>query len=565
VTISPDPEPAGRGSDVALREQLSNLQALLVLSMLMTENDQEQEILNLAATSVPSLGPCRLEGAYVIDHGWQSASGSITPERRNDLEAQFAVLTSAGGAVGVVGDGWAWAYPLRSIEGHFGFLVVGADDQPPASTQFLLRVLAQQTGIALANARMHGRERARAEELRIANATLEHTVAALERSTAIHDRLTSVAVAIEGQEGIARAVHELTEYPVAVEDRHGNLRAWSGPDRPEHYPKESPAARELLLHRALAEGRPIRDAGRLYALAQPRDDVIGMLVLVDPESKAGEQEEVALELGATVLAMELARLQSLAETELRLGRDLVEELLTGTDPSAALGRARALGHDLERRHRVLVVESPGREPDGDSFFHAVRRAARDTGVGSLLVSRGATVVVLSDTDHPWEGFRSAVLNEMHGDRCRIGVGSPCDRPADYPRSFREAQLSLTLQDAAQSGDRAAAFDELGVYQLFAGVQDPGDVERFVRQWLGALLDYDERKNSELAETLRWYLECGGAYDATATALSVHRSTLKYRLQRIREISGHDLADPDTLFNLQLASRAWQTLQALRRP
>jgi hypothetical protein len=42
-------------------------------------------------------------------------------------------------------------------------------------------------------------------------------------------------------------------------------------------------------------------------------------------------------------------------------------------------------------------------------------------------------------------------------------------------------------------------------------------------------------------------------------------TLKYRLQRIREISGLDLSDPDTRFNFQLATRAWQTLAALRGP
>jgi len=43
---------------------------------------------------------------------------------------------------------------------------------------------------------------------------------------------------------------------------------------------------------------------------------------------------------------------------------------------------------------------------------------------------------------------------------------------------------------------------------------------------------------------------------------VHRSTVKYRLQRIREVSGLDLNDPNTRFNLQLATRAWQTRQAL---
>ena len=64
-------------------------------------------------------------------------------------------------------------------------------------------------------------------------------------------------------------------------------------------------------------------------------------------------------------------------------------------------------------------------------------------------------------------------------------------------------------------------------------------------------------------TLSHYLECGKSYDATAAALSMHRNTLKYRLGRIREISDRDLSDPDTLFNLQLATRAWHTLEALR--
>ena len=54
-----------------------------------------------------------------------------------------------------------------------------------------------------------------------------------------------------------------------------------------------------------------------------------------------------------------------------------------------------------------------------------------------------------------------------------------------------------------------------------------------------MLDYDARKQSELVRTLSVYLEQGGNYNATAKALVVHRSTLKYRLQRIRELSGHE--------------------------
>ena len=58
---------------------------------------------------------------------------------------------------------------------------------------------------------------------------------------------------------------------------------------------------------------------------------MGVLVLLDPEQRADQADLVALEHGATVLAMELGRLRSIADTELRLRRDLMHDLLAGTD------------------------------------------------------------------------------------------------------------------------------------------------------------------------------------------------------------------------------------------
>ena len=60
---------------------------------------------------------------------------------------------------------------------------------------------------------------------------------------------------------------------------------------------------------------------------------------------------MALEHGATVLAVELARLRGLADTELRVRRELVHDLLTGTDDESAYLRAEALGYDLGGRTR----------------------------------------------------------------------------------------------------------------------------------------------------------------------------------------------------------------------
>lgn len=556
--------------DANFREQLSNLQGLLVLSMLMTEAGDERKILNLASTAVPSLGRSRLWGVHLHDSGWRSMTDGPAPggDGQVDLTAQLAVLGSAGGVVAIPGEAWGWAFPLRSLDGEFGYMVVAADNVPPPPEQFLLRVLAQQAAIALANARLHSRERARAVELRVANAALAETVASLERSTTIHDRLTQVAVAGEGQEGIARAVHELTGLPVAIEDRHGNLTAWAGPDRPHPYPKDSPARREQVLRHAREAGGPVRTYGRVIALARPRPDIVGVLALVDPEGRFGAAEQAALEHGATVLAMELARLWSIAEAERRVGRDLVEQLLDATDDQAPLVRAQALGYDLERPHRVAVIASPGdgSSASDDSLFHAVRRAARDVGVGSLQMSRGETVVLLSDTEQDWEEFRAAVVTQLGGSRCRVGVGSRCLRPTDFRRSYREAGLALRLQaGVGRNGsiDRAISFDDLGVLRLLLTNDDTAAIERFAHEWLGPLLDYDAKRGSEMVATLTAYLEFGGSYAGTAKAIAVHRSTLKYRLQRIEEISGYNLSVPDIQFNLQVATRAWQVLETLR--
>ena len=261
--------------------------------------------------------------------------------------------------------------------------------------------------------------------------------------------------------------------------------------------------------------------------------MVGVLALIDPDESAGDDVRVAIEHGATVLAIVLVRLATIVEIELRLRRDLVDELLAGTDETIAIARAEALGYDLERPHRVVVVETG---PDGARSPRTVPRgttSGRDSGVGTLLATNGQSVVVLADTDRPWELFRVTGGRELREARAAVGVGGRCDHVSDLPHSHREAVQALRVRSAI-GGDRAIVFDDLGVYRLLAGIDDLADVDRFVHSWLGDLLDYDANKGaSDLVTTLSEYLDCGGNYDATAHALAVHRSTVKYRLQRIQ--------------------------------
>ncbi|MGH3692636.1 MAG: PucR family transcriptional regulator [Pseudonocardiaceae bacterium] len=567
------------GHEAALRDQLALFRPLLALSIVMTSSRDETEILSIATTAIPSLGGCRAEAMY-LDGDWQVVGTVGRPANADGLRAQLATLDPTGGPLDLDSPRWAWAYPVVSLDDMAGHLVVSRDTEPEPHHQFLLNVLVQQTGAALVNARLHARERASAareraiaDELRSANLSLERAMtdlarssAALQRSVDIHNRLTEVASAGDGLEGIARALHQLTGLAVAIEDRYGNLIAWAGPDQPDPYPKPTPARREQSLQRALNASGPVREKGRLIALAQPAgSEILGLIALVDPDRIAADAERIALEHANTVLTLELAHLQALAETELRLRRDLVEELVAGTDPESIQDRARALGYDLIRPHRVLVVTNQSPRADQDAFFHAVRRAVRATGVGSLLAARPGGVAVLCDTDHDWEQFRAAIIAQMGpGGGCRIGVGAPCTEPPEFPRSHGQAQLALKMQVATGCPGQVTVFEDLGIYQLLSEIANIGSVESFIHRWLGALLEYDATKGVDLTGTLYCYLECGGNYDLTAKTLSLHRSTLRYRLQRIRDMSGHDLNEPDSRFNLQLATRAWKTVHSMRQ-
>src|SRR5580704_16598630 len=90
--------PAGLAADTTVRDLLSSLSALQVLSMVMVDASGEEEILNLAVSAVPSLGrDCRVEGVW-LDGKWRV----VTSPRGHigcpvGLEDQLTLLGGAGG------------------------------------------------------------------------------------------------------------------------------------------------------------------------------------------------------------------------------------------------------------------------------------------------------------------------------------------------------------------------------------------------------------------------------------------------------------------------------------
>lgn len=543
---------------------------LLALSHTLFNCAEQSEIVRLAMGHVSALGPYHAEAGYLVtSDGLARVPGHDAGAPKAD-DARMTDLNEADGSISLPERSWTWAFGLRGAGGLLGYLLVSSRSGPDEQGRFLLSTLVGLASAALSLTVTRTAQHDKAGELSqvrterdTALVQLDTMRSELHLQKTVHEALARVAARGGGEDAITQALYELTGLSALVEDRFGNLRSWAGPDRPDPYPVRSPTHQEGMLRQVAREPGPVRVKDRLIALVRPRGDVLGVLALEDPGATADEHTRFALDHAQRSLAQELMHTRELAEVELRLRRQLIDDLLEGTDETSAYARAEAVGHDLQRTHYVVVVHWPGNAPD-DSFTRAVEQATAISATRPLITRRGDRMVLLTEARPDDDAVYTALAHELGTPGGAIGVSTRCDSPDGIPRCYQEALRALEVRQNSRQRSGTTFFDDLGLYRILGPGNDLRELEDFVREWLGELIDYDAEHDTELVETLSRYFDCGGNYDDAAAALTVHRSTLRYRLQRIREISDRDLADVDTRLNLQVATRVWKIILGGRR-
>jgi purine catabolism regulator len=141
---------------------------------------------------------------------------------------------------------------------------------------------------------------------------------------------------------------------------------------------------------------------------------------------------------------------------------------------------------------------------------------------------------------------------------RVSAGPMVGDAAGLARSLPAAVEALHLARRLSLGSRTVLASDLGVYHLLSNVAADVELERFVQEQLGPLLEQDARHGSDLVLTLDAYLEAGLGKTAAAQSLGIRRQTLYGRLERIsRLLGGLDLDARQARTALDLALVSWR--------
>lgn len=358
----------------------------------------------------------------------------------------------------------------------------------------------------------------------------------------------------EGLQGIAAVLHQRTGFRVTIEDRQRTVLVASPPESaisPIRTEPEPPLPKD-------ASGVPvIRLSDRWTAMACADGEVFGHVSILDEAAEASEVDLQLLEHAATIVTLEFLRQRSIAATEVTIWGDFLTELLESPDTARVRAHARRLGYDLETSYRAALV-CPSKIPPEDLVV-SVRWAARWLGLRECMTTtRSNGVVLLVPHEVDCTMLPRLVANERDGG-VRVGIGGRYGWD-ELGRSLLDAELALKLT-ASDSPPPLVIFDELGVWRLLARA-GAAELRTCVEETIGPLIEYDRLHHSELVKTLEAFLHSRGSHEKVAASLYIHRSTLTYRLARVRDVTGADLNDPEQRLQLHLACRAWSLLQAL---
>ncbi|MFF7650946.1 PucR family transcriptional regulator [Streptomyces sp. NPDC007983] len=327
---------------------------------------------------------------------------------------------------------------------------------------------------------------------------------------------------------------------------------------------------------------PRADLGMRARLCAPirwRHQLLGLLIVIDPDGSLPGSSIDAVTAATHTLAPLMYQDFAAGDTERMAREGALRQLLSPSATARGTGRdalARAGWLPSSRYATVTVARIAGDPPAmrAGAVEVALRtgleRVAADRSWRTEFCLTGPQGVLLTFSDRPMrqEPLRaraSALLDQARSvlagtAECVAGIGETVEGGAEAAwMSYEQAIGAARAAGVRPGGEGIVQWEQLGALAPLSLLPPDRLTPALLPGPLRTLLARDP--SGRLTETLTAYLDHGGSAPRTAHALHLHRTSLYYRLQRITELTGLDLADGDHRLALHLGLRLHALMRA----
>lgn len=290
-----------------------------------------------------------------------------------------------------------------------------------------------------------------------------------------------------------------------------------------------------------------------------------------------EQDFVILERVIPLLALEFLKEKTKVDVEQTYKDDVLTDILLGVgkDGEEVMAKARKFGWDLTKNYQVLVIDfntaaiAESQHNDAVLLQKYKMRLLRKVdhilslySKGTILGLRKDTLIVLYPVDEN-EGHskgRIVAFTDMVLKRLRwefpdiyftIGIGRYVQGMKGIHSGYREAVNAVQLGKQIGGTNKSVHFDDLGIYRILGQFHDREELQALYSESVGKLVEYDHSNQSRLMETLCTYFQNHCALSETADKLFIHVNTLKYRLQKIEQLTGCGIHNAEERLKLHI--------------
>ncbi len=369
------------------------------------------------------------------------------------------------------------------------------------------------------------------------------------------DAITEAVESGAGLPDVVRAAARALEASLVLLDRAGSVLAV--------------AARSPADERSLLDGA----AGVQTIELRVADASVGQLRM----RTRAEPGPALIRLVTTLVASEVERVRAPARASQEAGAAFVQAILARelADGAEIVSRGSELGLDLVAGASVVVARAHAHSPAEDGWRARVlataergARAVVSTAIAAPAGrgAAGAEVIVLVPGGDDATAKRAAegILRELQaglkGHTFALGRSRVAGDPVDLHRAANEALLAVNVAEG-DAERPLLAFEQTGAYRLLLSAmsEDPGELQRFYAETVEPLVAYDDQYETELVRTVEAFLDNDGNVAGTAQKLFTHRHTIRYRLERVRDLSGLDVGSTDGREKLSLGLKAMRVL------